>query len=136
MAEVLTFAEGTAQIGAGGFTTEVYVRDVQITPQRRTYRYRAPFAATYTHVNMQDTPCTMSMALADSPHATALKALLYGATPGSVQIHVFAKTPNVNTSGGWYGYSGTLDAGGFNASEGNAEQRVEVQGWFSVWTAY
>ena len=136
MAEVLTFAEGTAQIGAGGFVTQVYVRDVRVNAERRTYRYRAPFSTTYTHVNLQDNPCTMSMTVADSPHATGIKALLHNATPGTVQVHVLAKTPGVNTSGGWYGYSGTLEAGGLQASEGDVEQRIEVNGWFSTWTAY
>jgi hypothetical protein len=136
MAELLSFLEGTAQIGAGGLTTQVYVRDVQISPQRRTFRYRAPFSTTYTHVNLQDTPCTLTMTVADSPHATGLKALLYAGAIGTMQVHVFAKTPGLNTSGGWYGYSGTLDAGSFQSTPGQVEQSVQVQGWFATWTAY
>lgn len=138
MPEILTWPEGSAQFatGNGSFQTQSYVRDVRLTPLRETYRYRVPQKAGFAHVDTLRPNATLSFGMADSPDAQLLKGWLLGATPGTLHVHVFAKTPGINTSGGFFAYSGTLDNGEYGGSDGEAEHRFAVNGWFETWSAY
>jgi hypothetical protein len=138
MPEILSFPEGSAQFatGDGSFQTQVFVRDVRLMPTRDTHRYRVPQKAGFAHINLLRTNATLSFGMAESPAAQLLKAWMYGATPGTLHGHFFALSPGINTSGGFFAYSGTIDNGEYGGTDGDAEQRFAVNGWFETWSAY
>jgi hypothetical protein len=137
MAEILSWAEATAQLWSanGSTVTVVYCRDVQATLQRESYPYRPPFATTHTHVDLQRRVATVSVGAAESPGLQSLKAMAYAAALGTVHAHIFALTPGLNTSGGVYAYSGTLSLS-LGASEGEGEQRLILALQAYDWSAY
>jgi hypothetical protein len=138
MPEILSFPEGSAQFatGNGSFLTQAFVRDVRLTPSRDTHRYRIPQKAGFAHVDLLRMNATLSFGMAESPAALQLKAWMYGATPGTLQVNFATVTPGINTSGGFIARSGTIDNGEYGGTDGEAEQRFAVNAWFETWSAY
>jgi hypothetical protein len=114
----------------------VFVRDVRLMPSRDTHRYRVPQKAGFAHVDLLPGNATLSLGMGDSPDAQWLKGQLRGVTPGTLHVHVFALTPGINASGGFFAYSGTFDNGEYGGTDGEAEHRFAVNAWFETWTGY
>lgn len=138
MAEIITFSEASAQFATadGAFQTLAYARDVRISIAKQTYRYRVPYAVGYSHIDLQDNPAQVTFTTLESPDTRILKVFAAAATPGTVHCKFIGVIPAANGTGGWLGFSGTLDSSDMAGQEGNAEQSFSINGWFQNGSAY
>lgn len=140
MSEVVTFNEGSAQFATanGAFTTQIYVRNVSLNPQRESYRYRAVGSPTHTHVDLQMSNATFGVTIPEGPDAIMLKRMLALAAPGTFHMNVqnFIGPAGSLGSAGFYCYSGTIDAASFAGQVGGDEQPLVFNGWLESWSAY
>lgn len=140
MAEILTFAESSAQFatGNGSLTTQMYVRNATLNPQRDTYRYRVPHVAGYTHIDLRRGEATFAITIAEGPDTRAAKAMFAAAAPGTFHLHVggLIGAAGALGSAGFFGYSGTIDHASLAGVDGGDDQGFTVNGWPQSWSAY
>jgi len=134
MAEVLTYAEGTAQAwtGAASPTTMLYVRGVTVSPSYIWYKGKPPHATTYTNYPIGSAASlTVSQARA---HRDVVK-MFQGATGGGFHFHAFQSAATISESAGIYLYSGNLISMSITEQEGQ-EVMLSFAAEFPTWTAY
>src|SRR5574337_638500 len=134
MAEVFSFSEGSAYLWTGNSTTSALVqftRNVTIGMVKSRHSYRVPFASQRTWIDLE-TIANMNIGMAYS-EKTGLK-FLQEATGGQVHAHIFHIVPNVNVSGGYFLYTGTINDGTFAGSDGQGEQALGLNIIFERFT--
>ena len=137
MAEVFVWPEGSAYLWTGNSSTSALVTfatRATVSPSIERYSYRAPYATTYTHIEL-DRRMRLSISQAWSPDSKTLANFLQNAAGGAAHCHVFALTPGVSGSGGWFGWTGVLEAGDLSTEDGGVHP-FNINGWFEAWSAY
>ena len=135
MAEVYSWAEGSAYIWTGGATNSAlaaYARNIVVNRQMRYTSYKAPHATTYTQYPIGSAvTLTIGQLYADA----TMQKMFDSATGGGYHVHLKHLVGGVNQSGGTFLYSGvlsTLDNGG---SEGQIYTQT-INGTFPTWADY
>jgi hypothetical protein len=136
MAEVFSFSEGSAYLWTGNSTTSAlvsFMRNVNLTLTVSRHSYRVPFAVKRTWTELERlADLNIGMAYCDK---TGLK-FLQESTGGQVHAHITHTVPTLSVSGGFLLYTGTMNNGVFNGSEGQGEQALGLSFLFERWTAY
>jgi hypothetical protein len=135
MAEVFTWAEGSAYFWSGNSSTSArlsFARNATVATTVSRYRYRVPYASTWTYIEIdRGADLSISQGFSD-------KSLLnyhQNAAGGVVHCHIKNVVGTTGTSGGiflWTGEIKSLSVGGGDGSE----MAVSLAAHFDNWSAY
>ena len=135
MAEVYSWAEGSAYIWTGGASTSAllaYARNITVTRQVTYAHYRPPKTTTYVNYpHTSGATLSIGQLYADA----TLQKMFNSATGGGYHVHLKNLVGGINQSGGTFLYSGNLTTIDIGGADG-ALSTLSINGIFPSWGDY